>query len=331
MKKIFAAMVFLFIITAMCGCNTGADSYLKNSEDYTNGEMISSDKSEDYRNGIKKAPDVRTEDLSYGISDDAESFACSYDFDFDGISEDIVIRNIPSEQDGWNDSDTEVMMGSYKKTLETQGAYFEAAYACDIDTSDGLMELAFITSEYSGDPVLRIFKYDQQLSQYEFYKDEDWMDVSENVTDWYLGYAVTKFFNVNDDDSITVEEQTPSSGMWSVYKTYHRNENGVFVEKKPEYYEVIPDFMENNYIMTSDADEQEKNMWSKGFVKAHADYKSNGFAIKSGEYFKVVYDDGENNIYIEKQDGQSGWICLERFSLETDITQLNPYFFFVAG
>ena len=135
-------------------------------------------------------------------------------------------------------------------------------------------------------------------------------------------------FNVNDDDSITMEEQTSSAGMWSVYKTYHRNSDGHFKEKKPEYYEVLPDFMERGPVILESMSDEERKMWDKGYIMAHIDYTSNGFTLYEGEYFKVLYDDGNNNLYVQKENGEAAWINID-YNMER--YELNSSFFFLAG
>jgi len=175
--------------------------------------------------------------------------------------------------------------------------------------------------------VIRIFNYDGALSQYEF-RSKDFGVFDE----LWLGYAVSYHFNVNEDDTITLEMQTPSYGMWSVYRTYERDEYGIFGEVVPEKYEILPDFMENAYKENLSGKELE--MWEDGYILAHTDYDYDGFSIEEGEYIKPLYDDGENRIYVEKQDGTGGWMNIgydDYFNSVFNRDEFNNHFFFLAG
>lgn len=308
MKKLLLVLLVLFAMFsfASCGEKTDMENEIKNEK--------------------KESPSsLRTEDISEGIEDSGGSYSYSYDFDFDGDEEDIEIEFSGSEE-AWL-REMEISVGKYSASMQVEGARIEAVYVCDIDADDGIRDLAVITNEMSDDPRVRILKYDENLSKYNFVHNESWSDGNPYDYKW-LGYAVNLYFNVNDNDTITMEEQTSSAGMWSVYKTYYRDENGYFTEEKPEYYEILPDFMEDNYDynrMTG----KEKEMWEDGYIKAYVDYTSNGFAINEGEYFKVLYDDGESRVYVEKENGESDWIDISYNIPDRDA--LNPYFFHVAG
>ncbi len=279
---------------------------------------------EDVKN-LESKPHIypRTEDISAGIENDGEEFEYAVDFDFDGKKDEVEIDFDILNEDAWV-YEMEVSVGDYEVSIDVDGRCIEAVYVCDIDEDDGVRDLVVITNEMSDDPVVRIMKYDSGLPQYNFVSDYDGKPYKQKG----IGYAVSYYFNVNEDDSITMEEQTPSAGMWSVYKTYYRNNNGYFVEKKPEYYEVLPDFMEKNPFLFADMTEEETEKWKNGYVMAHVDYTSNGFTVYKGEYFKVLYDDGNNNIYVEKENGESAWISVD-YNMER--YDFNKYFFFLAG
>lgn len=307
MKKI----VFLLIAVLMVGMFSGCVS-----ESGTGSE-------EDRKPESNDAP--RTVDISKGITDDGKSFSYSLDFDFDGENEDIEIDVLGSDNASW-DNDMQVSVGEYSVKTDVDGASIRAVYACDIDINDNVRDLVIITNEMSDDPFVRIYKYDEYLPLYEFSIYEPWSG-KETVYDYNsIGYAVNLYFNVNEDDTITIEEQTPSMGMWSVYKTYYRDGYGCFKEDKPEYYEILPDFMTDNYYYNNEMTGEEKEMWADGYIKAYTDYTSGDFTINEGEYFKVLCDDGDDNIYVEKEDGTSAWIVIDY-----EMYSLNQYFFHLAG
>ena len=308
MKKIISCILILAFVFSFSSCT------IKEKEE-------SAEKEYNY---------PRTEDVSSEISDNSEEFSYSADMDFDGKKEDIRIRYETSNSQYEWCSDMKITMADYECTItEIEGRDIWAVYVCDMDTNDGVRDLAVITVEGSGDPVLRIFKYKNDLPLYKFknkYGGED-MDCTGT------GYAITPYFNVNDDDTFTLEEQTDSYGMWSVYKTYKPDSQGVYAEVEADIYDVLPDFMEryNNPedIMMGEVEEKEKEMWKKGYIKAHCDYTSNDFTISEGEYLKVVLDDGNNNIFVEKENGESGWMNIDFDAFDRDA--FNRYFFFLAG
>lgn len=278
---------------------------------------------------VENAP--RTVNLSDGISEDGLSFSGSYDFDYDGVKEDISMSVYLAPGDDWNGSDITVNAGAYSCKLEMIGGMLEAVYACDIDNGDGLADLAIITRELSDDPRVRILKYNAAMDLYPFYNES--MGKTEN--DHWLGYAVSFYFNVNDDGSITMEEQTNSSGMWSVYRTFSRDGLGVFREVKQDKYDILPDFMEKSYFVdpnntTNAPSGEELTMWKKGYIKAHTSYTNNGFTISEGEYFKVLQDNDKNMIYVEKEDGSAAWISID-YNSTFPREALNEAFFYLAG
>lgn len=310
MKKILALMIALLLVLGLAACDD--DTVAPQPE-----------KTSQKKNEEKVYP--RTEDISKGIDDEGESFTYSYDFDFDDKAEEIELEIV--SDDDW-ESEMNICVGGYEKTVDiVDWGTIDAVYGCDIDTEDGVRDIAIITNEQSGDPRIRIFKYDEDLTPYEF-SYEDYMGDYVTSDDLWLGYAINYYFNVNDDDTITLEEQTDSAGMWSVYKTYEMNSSGRFEEVKPEKYEILPDFMEGSYGL-SQVSGEEKTMWEDGFIKAYIAFESGEVTLDEGEYFKVLYDDGENNIYIETESGASGWVYMGY-----DVTEryeLNPYYFYLAG
>ena len=263
----------------------------------------------------------RTIDVSENLTDH-DYFEYEFDFDGDGTEEEIKIDYTKSPENEWL-SQMNVTIGDYEKSIDVDGSWIEKVYICDIDTTDDTYDLAVIANEMSSDPVIRIFAYDGALSQYEF-RTQDFGVFEEQ----WLGYAVSYYFNVNEDDTITLEMQTPNSGMWSVYRTFERDEYGIFCEVIPEKYEILPDFMERAF--TDDLTDEEIEMWEDGYILAHTDYDCDGFSIETGEYIKPLYDDGENKIYVEKKNGTGGWIDIG-YESDFDRYNFNFNFFYLAG
>ena len=245
-----------------------------------------------------------------------------YDFNFDGTSEKI---NVYLEECIDYTTDILVSIGSYSKRIKTYGATLESIYLCDIDLTDGVKDLVIITVEDSSDPVARIIRFDKNLTQYKFrfYNeyDDEYYELDENWT----GYVENHYFNVNDDGTITFREQTPSMGMWHVYRTYKRNAQGKFEEIVPSYYTVLPEEYDLSFWEGGFSD-YEIDMWRKGYIRAYTKYYGDGVVINKGDYFRVLYDNGKNYIYIEKTNGQAGWIYVT-----WDTNKLNEVYFTLAG
>lgn len=262
----------------------------------------------------------RNRNISGGILNNGLSFSYKYDLNFDGEKEDITMNVVPGEHLG--EARLNLSIGEYAKQFDMMEGYISDVYACDIDTEDGVYDIAFITTEASDDPRIRIIKYGPDLSPYQFRLNDDGGIYDEH----WIGYAVSHYFNVNFNDTITIEEQTSSRGMWSVYKTYQRNSFGVFEEMVPEYYDILTDFADRQLSYDTEMDEEERTMWETGFIKAYTDYNKNGVFIEEGDYIRPLYDDGNNNVIVQRENGEQVLINLENY-----LGDFNSHFFFLAG
>ena len=304
MKKVFLSII-LIALGLLCSCTRKAETSLPSNE-----------------------TERKTETLFYddGAFDEfKKSFSAEYDFDFDGKTEKISIICRDVTEDEWN-SEIIYSVGASEYKVETAGGDINAVYVCDVDDKDGVKDLAVITTELSGDPVLRILKYGDALVPYEF--SSDWDGELSAYPELGTGYVSEHYFNLNNDGTVTVKTQTDSAGMWLVMRDYMRDDSGVFQEIKRESYDILPEFMER-MLENNAIDRDEVAMWRKGYIKAHCDYNHGEISIKEGEYFKVLKDNDENLIYIEKEDGTSGWIDID-YDIK-DRNFLNPVFFVLAG
>ena len=84
--------------------------------------------------------------------------------------------------------------------------------------------------------------------------------------------------------------------MWHVYKNYKRNAEGMFEEIVPAYYSVLPDNFEQMYYRFDGLSGYEYSMWKNGYMKAYTKYYGDGIVLNKGDYFKVLYDSGNNYI-----------------------------------
>jgi len=210
------------------------------------------------------------------------------------------------------------------RTIETENSpNTMQAYVCDVDTNDGVKDLAFTISEIDAGDSLYILKCDNNLTPYRF--EEKNPDGSSSYIDHcdlgYIGFYSK--FNFNDDGTFSVKSQTNSYGMWSIIKNYSLA-NGFFTENISDYYEVIPE-----HYSTYGLKSKEKEMSEIGYIKAHSDFHSNNITINKNEYFTVVFDDCKDNLYITKENGESGWICIK--DRIHDLMELNEDYFYIAG
>ncbi len=244
-----------------------------------------------------------------------------YDFDFDGVKEEVNVTLTENQYE----TDIAVRVGNYTKHITGYDAVLDSIYLCDIDLTDGVKDLVVITVEVSGDPVARIMRFDKNLTQYKFRYYDRYDEKYRVLDEHWTGYVENHYFNVNDDGTLTFKEQTPSLGMWHVKATYQRNSNGYFEEIVPAYYTVLPNEyslgdMDNRYS------QYEIDMWDKGYIKAYTTYYGDGVVINKGDYFRVLYDNGKDYIYIQKTNGQAGWIYVTWKTYE-----LNEPYFMLAG
>lgn len=325
MKKITIITLVCMVFLLLSGCGFVKISK-KQPETDTKVTAEASQPSESKKKENKKAKGPRTVDISAGIKDEGYGYSYEYDFDFDGKKEKVIMKVCESDPNS-GESMLEVTIGNYTKRLELFDGSIEKVYACDIDTDDGVMNLAFITCEGSGDPRIRILKYDSAMTPCMF--KTIYPDSEPYIEDGlWLGYAVSYYFNVNEDDSLCMEAQTSSAGMWSVHKIY-REKNGFYTEVVPETYKVLPDFMEDRILYDDRLTGEELEKWKDGFIKAYTGYAGDGITLSFGDYFKVHADDGQNNLYIEKESGEKGWINIDYTN--PNRYELNEFYFFLAG
>jgi len=174
--------------------------------------------------------------------------------------------------------------------------------------------------------LLRIFKYGEKLTPYNFSSLN--FDKKTVLNNFLSISSVDSYFNIEQDGTITTKTLAGISGMWETYKKYSRNSNGIFEENRPEYYEILPEFMEEKLALDSELTGEEREKWENGYVKAYTNYTGEDITIKKNEYFKVKFDDGNGKVYIEKENGDSGWIYIG-YDMDS-YHPLNDKFFYLA-
>lgn len=265
----------------------------------------------------------RTIDISAGIENEGKSFSYSCDLDYDGNEESISISIETGEE---NQEMAVIEVGDKTVSFDSYDGYIEKVYSCDIIEDDRTRDIAIITLEGSGDPRIRILSYKNDLEAYIFndgYKEEDKSDYR------WLGYTCNYYFEVSDEGNITVEEQTNSTGMWSVYKKYELVD-GMFKEIHYDKYIIRPDFMAKMESFGENVTDEEKEKWKNGYIKAYTSYSNESILINEGEYIKPLYDNDKNKIYVEKEDGETGYINIS-YTSDFERDAFNEMFFYLAG
>lgn len=317
MKRIFSALMIMVMAFLMTSC-------LEIEKKRDPKEMLEREEKLDMGE--------RTTDISDGISDDKMSFSYSCDLDYDEKNEDILISIVNVEE---YEQKIEISVGDRKTEFDCFGGTIEKVYSCDIKENDKTRDIAVITNEESDDPRIRILSYGDDLKAYEFYDKYSEAEINDNK---WLGYASNYHFVVNADDNdkneeenvtITLETQTNSLGMWSVSRKYELKDN-IFEEIVYDKYSILPDFMQKMEHFDENVTEEEKEKWRSGYIKANVEYSNNSIIIEEGEYIKPLYDNDKDRIYVEKENGEEGYIDIG-YSSDFPRDEFNHMFFFLAG
>ncbi len=192
----------------------------------------------------------------------------------------------------------------------------DAVYFADLTPNDNAKELAIYTLSDSDDPELYIYRYSQgKIEPLTFKIWESWDNKYSYRSSWYTGYIETYVFDVNDDGSFTIQEQTDSFGMWDVYVPYKLNESNVIERVQKDSYPVVAN---TSYGY---------NEW--GFWYVDKTLTGYGLPLYSGDWIKPIADNMNGNILIEKNDGTTGWVIRnwDNFSLFEGCSRL----FWMAG
>lgn len=268
-----------------------------------------------------KVPTKRTEVLfkKAGYSGKRD-FSTWVDMDFDGVADYIKVSLVPGSYDG---EDLRITLKEMQKTFEgTEFVGIDAVYVTDMDINDGVRDLVVMGQGFydEGGSYVNIVRYDSNITEYYF--------VQYDIANFL--FLDSPNFKVNEDDTFSIVAPAPRMGMWGVKKTYRETYKGsrIYAEVQQEYYEIETDEFMKNSGMGDSLSGYEKTMWDQGYIRAYTAYKGEGINLKKNDYFKVLYDNGENYVYVVKTDGQAGWIYIGNYE---QIDALNRYFFFMAG
>ncbi|MDO5477808.1 MAG: hypothetical protein Q4G23_01445 [Clostridia bacterium] len=242
---------------------------------------------------------------SYDSDRYTRTYTGAYDFDFDGIEEDIFVEEICTWDAGVDSSyRITIKIGEYIKILPDR-TNLGKIMLCDMDLTDGVKDLMlFFASE--GGRTVEIFRYAESLPNYRFgYEGQK------------VGWISTATYGIVQPKMEFLDENSFSFRMSStleypILRIYEKSntDDMFYPEKNVPYWEIDREFVieRSKYIHFNNTYEEE--MWKQGYIKAYCDHNGEFISIKEGEYFKVLYDNGNSYVFIEKLNGESGWIYI---------------------
>ncbi len=261
--------------------------------------------------------------LLYENPKDEKEATVAFDLDEDGKDEEVKASLTEDYYISVSSGDAEIKLGY------GEAYYIYKIYGIDIDTKDKKKELVIISDEVSSDVMLRVLRFE----------NGEFTLVNFENTDGYTGESYTHdTLSVGYDAEIEFAGKTLETskrgryGMWCVEAKYKfdgevfekveiKERNVVrssyegmykFISEEPEYY------MEHGIIK----DEDELENLKEGYVTAHTDLeisdkapeRKGAVTIKEGDVFKIIMEDSEGFVYVEKKKGESGWVYLGDFS-----------------
>ncbi len=269
--------------------------------------------------------------LLYKNTLDDTSANVSFDMDNDGEDENIELT---LSKEGF------ILLTSGEKeiSLGNTAYYISEVYGIDIDVNDTFKELAVISTEDSSDMVLRVLRLDENGFTPVLF---DTLSGEEGY-EAYLGYEP----QIEVSNGTIKTSKRGRYGMWCVEAefTYKGTEFREEVKKERAVvrssYKDMAGFIENEseaYLrMGIIKDIGEVESLKEGYVVAHADFVNTEKAkkrdemilLKAGDEFKIVAEDSEGFVKIEKKTGESGWIYMGKFKDNRD--EVSPIAFFMA-
>lgn len=242
-----------------------------------------------------------------------DSVILKEDFDSDGQKEEVLIRVA--------DGALEIKSDSYAYNSGNLEAYvLSKVYFLDLDTEDGLAELAVLTVEESDDPCVRVFRAgSDSIGPLGFKCGEGGVN-----TGFYSGYDQNIY--VNEKNVLTLSKRG-SFGMWSVEDSFSLKDGVLYEIPEEERKVVYPSYGEIAGLLTKDElidnlyilnDEEYGLLRDKGMAVAHADFDpASGetlMKLRSGEAFSVIAEKDDGKVKIRKENGEEGYIDLSDWS-----------------
>lgn len=238
------------------------------------------------------------------------------------ITESVILNDteynitvVRTQKYDWNFDTTD----KFEFTLNGAKLYFDAyflvndIYLCDLNPDDQAVELLISVISDSEVNTMYAYQYENgDIRPLKFYNTR--VVQEDSGLELFLGSNYNGII-MNKDHSITMTGRTGSHGMWGIRKTFRLDGNNRIAQDTQDMYEIdIYEFMQSlsmpyealiqNHYIDSDA---EYYMYLNNYALCKRDYG----CLKKGDYFTVVYDDDNGNIYVRTIDGKEGWIYIK--------------------
>lgn len=321
-KRMCAVFVAAAAAASLCGCgnNGGGDAepVRMTKEKRTESPQITEEthQNEDtkkmaelvsvYSAGDNVAPSVN-------ISEDITLAGNSYKIEFSFESSDQAEYTLKV-------NDSEISHSAYYYCVKD-------IYVADLDPSDGAIEILPVLTGDSDFANIVAYKYDgAAVEPLELEGGDDLPAEMKNV--FMIGnvYCVYNGISLGESGELNLNRRTRSVGLWGVKTALALDEAGRLVEHGSDVSDVWLDGVFDLLYTGGTAEEDE--MAERGYAQAKMDYDF----LKQGDYFTILYDDGNDNVYIETDDGREGWInvSLDNLDINTRM-ELSPVIFMLAG
>lgn len=267
MKKLSLFIAAMVCVSAAAGCGIN-------------------DESEEYAS-------CKTLYLAEQSSSEQDKLEFSEDMDGDGEKEDIEIEY---GEDRYNNISASLKVGDAEIDDIFDDSYVYgiiAVYLMDLDPDDDAGELGIVSYSDNDWCDLAVIRYeDDSLSTLQFCSKS--RDGSRNKTAHLMlcsGFDES-YVDVSRGGSLQLVLRTRSRGMWNVKTTWNADKDGIYEMKEQDKYDVVP----KSGIMADD----------EGYWDVNEDIEGRGFDLEEGDRIRVIADDMDNHIVIEKDTGEKG-------------------------
>ena len=247
------------------------------------------------------------------------------------ISKDITLAGNSYKIDfSFESSDqAEYTLRVNENEISHSGYYYgvKDIYAADLDPEDGSIEILPVLIGDSDFASIVAYRYEGSAVQpLELEGGDNGSAEMKNV--FMIGnvQCVYNGISLGENGELDLNRRTRSVGLWGVKTALALDGTGRLAERGSDVNDVWLDGVFDLLYTGGTAEEDE--MAERGYAQAKIDYDF----IKQGDYFTVLYDDGNDNVYIVTDDGKEGWInvSLGSFDMNTRM-ELSPVIFMLAG
>ena len=223
-------------------------------------------------------------------------------------------------EDGEHFEKINVTVNGAESSVDSLGCYkLLYAAAAELDGED-LIIFAATTGEDDWS-VLTAMRYNgESLEPLRFSEGE--------VSDMFLplSHMWSAGIALGDGSSFGIWRETTSTAMWQTKRTCTVEDDKITELEEDKYETNTKEFLtpKIDYDTAYFSSEEEYNRLWEGYALCYKDYDF----LKAGEYFTLLYDDGNNNIYVKTDSGEEGWI-----QIPDDYSgyEISPWLLYLAG